>query len=197
MRIPKVLPAATQALAIPVSYLYFLISGRATVPMVAAVATLDPDIAAKPAQAPTVDRPIPFTWLSFLVSSLLFGLLHDAWIAGTLAGMAYALAQQSFIKDGINRVILATDGDFNVGISNPSRLEELIAEKRRSGVYLSVLGFGMGNLKNATLEDLADKGNGHYAYIDDMAEARKMLVEGLTGTRNAPTVVNSCRSTAS
>ena len=73
---------------------------------------------------------------------------------------------QNFIKDGINRVILATDGDFNVGIDQPGRIDRLIEAKAKSGVFLSVLGFGMGNLKDGTLEKLADKGNGHYAYID-------------------------------
>jgi len=95
---------------------------------------------------------------------------------------AYQLAVENFIDGGANRVILCTDGDFNVGVTNRSELVRLIQDRARTGVFLSVLGFGMGNLKNATLEDLADKGNGHYAYIDDIAEARKMLVEGLTGT---------------
>ena len=78
---------------------------------------------------------------------------------------------------GVNRVILATDGDFNVGVTNESELVRLIEEKRESGVFLTVLGFGMGNLKDSTMEKLADKGNGNYAYIDTLHEARKVLVE--------------------
>ncbi len=91
--------------------------------------------------------------------------------------LAYEVARQNFRKDGINRVILATDGDFNVGVSSPAALERLIEEKRKSGVFLTVLGFGMGNYKDSTLEKLADKGNGNYAYIDNIAEARKVLVQ--------------------
>jgi len=90
---------------------------------------------------------------------------------------AYRVAQESFIKDGVNRVILATDGDFNVGVTNQGDLLRLIEEKRKSGVYLTVLGFGMDNLKDSTLEKLADKGAGHYAYIDSLDEARKVFVE--------------------
>jgi secreted protein with Ig-like and vWFA domain len=82
----------------------------------------------------------------------------------------------------VNRVILCTDGDFNVGISDPKALEGFITEKARSGVFLSVLGFGTGNLKDRTMETLADKGNGNYAYIDSVSEARKVLVEQMQGT---------------
>ena len=89
---------------------------------------------------------------------------------------------QNFIKGGINRVILATDGDFNVGVTSHGELVRLIEEKAKSGVFLTVLGFGMGNLKDRTLEKLADKGNGNYAYIDDLREARKVLVEQIGGT---------------
>jgi len=96
--------------------------------------------------------------------------------------LAYEQAVGGFIKDGINRVILCTDGDFNVGISAPEELEKLITEKARSGVFLSVLGFGSGNLKDRTMETLADKGNGNYAYIDSLSEARKVLVEQMSGT---------------
>lgn len=96
--------------------------------------------------------------------------------------LAYETAAGSFIKDGANRVILCTDGDFNVGVTNQSDLVDLIQEKAAGGVFLSVLGFGMGNYKDSTLEKLADKGNGNYAYIDTHAEARKVLVEQLTGT---------------
>jgi Ca-activated chloride channel family protein len=96
--------------------------------------------------------------------------------------LAYDTAVANFIKGGANRVILATDGDFNVGITDQSQLVELIEQKAASGVFLSVLGFGMGNLKDANLEKLADKGNGNYAYIDALPEARKVLVEELSGT---------------
>jgi len=91
--------------------------------------------------------------------------------------LAYAIAQRTFVKGGINRVVLATDGDFNVGISSQGELVRLIEDKRKSGVFLSVLGFGTGNVQDATMEQLADKGNGNYAYIDSLAEARKVLVE--------------------
>ncbi|MEM7157248.1 MAG: von Willebrand factor type A domain-containing protein [Myxococcota bacterium] len=90
---------------------------------------------------------------------------------------AYSLASKAFIQDGINRVILATDGDFNVGTTSEGELVRLIEKKRQSGVFLSVLGFGSGNLKDSTMEKLADKGNGNYAYIDSINEARKVLVE--------------------
>jgi Ca-activated chloride channel family protein len=95
---------------------------------------------------------------------------------------AYALARESFVAGGVNRVILATDGDFNVGVSSEGGLTRLIEANRDHGVYLTVLGFGMGNLKDATMEALADKGNGNYAYIDSFAEARKVLVEEVAGT---------------
>jgi Ca-activated chloride channel homolog len=90
--------------------------------------------------------------------------------------LAYRVASSQFKQGGINRVILASDGDFNVGITSEGGLERLIEEKRKSGVFLTVLGFGEGNLKDATMEKLADKGNGQYAYIDSLAEARKVLV---------------------
>jgi Ca-activated chloride channel family protein len=96
--------------------------------------------------------------------------------------LAYDTAAQHFIKGGTNRVILATDGDFNVGISDDNALVRLIEAKARSKIFLSVLGFGMGNLKDAKLEKLADKGNGHYAYIDTLQEARKELVEQMGAT---------------
>ena len=90
--------------------------------------------------------------------------------------LAYSLARQNFKKGGINRVILATDGDFNVGTSSEGELQRLIEGERKSGVFLTVLGFGEGNTKDSTMELLADKGNGNYAYIDSLAEARKVLV---------------------
>ena len=96
--------------------------------------------------------------------------------------LAYDIATQNFIKNGTNRVILATDGDFNVGVSDDDELVKLISAKAKSGVFLSVLGFGMGNIKDAKLEKLADKGNGHYAYIDSPREAYKVLVEEMGST---------------
>jgi Ca-activated chloride channel family protein len=90
--------------------------------------------------------------------------------------LAYKVAAESFIPGGINRVILATDGDFNVGVTNQGDLVRLIEEKRKTGVFLSVLGFGEGNLKDSTMEKLADSGNGNYAYVDSLAEANKVLV---------------------
>ena len=93
-----------------------------------------------------------------------------------------ATAAGNFLKDGTNRVILCTDGDFNVGITDDAALEAFIAEKRKSGVFLSVLGFGEGNLKDKKMEALADKGNGNYHYIDSEREARKVLIEELSGT---------------
>jgi Ca-activated chloride channel family protein len=96
--------------------------------------------------------------------------------------LAYDMAVAHFIKGGTNRVILATDGDFNVGVASEGELTRLIEQKARSGVFLSVLGFGMGNLKDANLEKLADKGNGHYAYIDTAQEAEKVLVQEMGST---------------
>ena len=96
--------------------------------------------------------------------------------------LAYETATAHFIEGGINRVILATDGDFNVGTSDRGSLVRMIEDKAKSGVFLTVLGFGMGNIKDATLEQLADKGNGNYAYIDSIDEARKVLVEEMGGT---------------
>lgn len=95
---------------------------------------------------------------------------------------AYELAEKHFIKGGNNRVILATDGDLNIGISDEGSLTRLIEEKRESGVSLSVLGFGYGNYKDNKLEALADHGNGNYFYIDNIYEARKALVEDMGGT---------------
>ena len=95
---------------------------------------------------------------------------------------AYLLAERHFIETGVNRVILATDGDFNVGIINPDELESYIARKRESGVFLSVLGFGMGNYNDELMQSLAQNGNGNAAYIDSLSEARKVLVEEATST---------------
>ncbi len=95
---------------------------------------------------------------------------------------AYELAERYFIKGGNNRVILATDGDLNVGPSSESELDALIKEKKASGVYLTVLGFGTGNIKDNKMETLADHGNGNYAYIDSVGEAKKVLVEQMGAT---------------
>lgn len=96
--------------------------------------------------------------------------------------LAYKIAQENFIKDGNNRVVLATDGDFNVGVSSPTDMQTLIEEKRKSGVFLTCLGFGMGNYKDTTLETLADKGNGNYAYIDNIQEANRFLGKEFKGS---------------
>ncbi|MGC4102687.1 vWA domain-containing protein [Ferruginibacter sp.] len=95
---------------------------------------------------------------------------------------AYQLAEHTFIKDGINRVILATDGDFNVGLTSEKALDEMITKERQSGVFLTCLGVGMGNFKDSKLETLAKRGNGNYAYLDDIGEAEKVLVKELTQT---------------
>ena len=95
---------------------------------------------------------------------------------------AYALAEDNFIKGGNNRVILATDGDLNIGLTSEEELEELITEKKESGIFLSVLGFGTGNIKDNKMETLAEKGNGNYAYIDSLREANKVLVEEMSAT---------------
>jgi Ca-activated chloride channel family protein len=96
--------------------------------------------------------------------------------------LAYKIAQENFIKGGNNRIILATDGDFNVGASSDGEMTRLIEEKRKDGVFLTVLGFGMGNYKDSKMEKLADKGNGNAAYIDSILEAKKVLVTEMGGT---------------
>ena len=113
--------------------------------------------------------------------------LEKLQAGGSTAGgagieLAYKTAQENFIKDGNNRVILATDGDFNVGISSNSSLESLVEEKRKSGVFLTCLGYGMGNYKDSKMETLADKGNGNYAYIDNIQEANRFLGKEFKGS---------------
>lgn len=120
---------------------------------------------------------------------LIINVIEDLMAGGSTAGSkgiqtAYQLASKYFIEDGNNRVILGTDGDFNVGISSTSALKNFIAEKRQTGVYLSVLGFGYGNLKDDKLSTLAQAGNGNHAYIDSITEAKKVLVEEIGGTLN-------------
>jgi Ca-activated chloride channel family protein len=90
--------------------------------------------------------------------------------------LAYDIANRAFLKNGINRVILATDGDFNVGVTSQGELIRLVEEKHERGIFLSVLGVGTGNLKDSTMEKLADKGNGNYAYLDSLHEARRVLI---------------------
>ncbi|WP_420316781.1 YfbK domain-containing protein [Ekhidna sp.] len=96
--------------------------------------------------------------------------------------LAYRTAKENYVEGGNNRVVLATDGDFNVGASSNASMERLIEQKRNEGVFLTVLGFGMGNYKDSKMEILADKGNGNYAYIDNMKEAKKVLVNEFGGT---------------
>ena len=95
---------------------------------------------------------------------------------------AYALAEANFQKNAVNRVVLATDGDFNVGITDPSELEDFVARKRETGVYLSVLGYGTGNLNDLMMQKLAQAGNGNASYIDSLMEARKVLVDEVGST---------------
>jgi Ca-activated chloride channel family protein len=96
--------------------------------------------------------------------------------------LAYEVAKKNFNKEGNNRVILATDGDFNIGESSNGAMERLIEEKRKEGVFLTVMGFGMGNYKDSKMETIADKGNGNYLYIDSILEAQKALVNEFGGT---------------
>lgn len=115
--------------------------------------------------------------------------LQDLMAGGSTNGAggienAYRVAENHFIEGGNNRIILATDGDFNVGVSSKDGLTDLISQKRDSGIYLSVLGVGMFNTNDVTMETLARNGNGNYAYLDSVAEARKVLVEELQGTVN-------------
>ncbi len=118
---------------------------------------------------------------------LIMNAIDNLQAGGSTAGgqgieLAYAMARKNFLKNGNNRVILATDGDFNVGVSNDSQLVQLIEEKRKSGIFLTVLGFGTGNLQDAKMEKLADKGNGNYFYIDSLNEGKKVLVDELGST---------------
>jgi len=113
--------------------------------------------------------------------------LEDLKAGGSTNGaegieLAYKVAADNFIKGGVNRVILATDGDFNIGVTNQGDLIRLIEQKAKSGVFLSVLGVGTDNLKDSTMQKLADKGNGNYAYLDSLDEARKVLVQQVNGT---------------
>jgi Ca-activated chloride channel family protein len=116
--------------------------------------------------------------------------LENLQAGGSTAGgagiqLAYKTAEENFIKGGNNRVILATDGDFNVGANSNADMEKLIEEKRKSGVFLTCLGYGMGNYKDSKMETLADKGNGNYAYIDNIQEANRFLGKEFKGSMYA------------
>ncbi len=113
--------------------------------------------------------------------------LEELEAGGSTAGgegiqLAYKIANQNFIKEGNNRIILCTDGDFNIGVSSDDGLERMIEKERKSGVFLTVLGYGMGNYQDAKMQKLADKGNGNHAYIDNLKEAQKVLVSEFGGT---------------
>ncbi len=119
--------------------------------------------------------------------AVIMAAIDQLYAGGSTAGaegieLAYRLAEQAKIEGGTNRVILATDGDFNVGIDDPEKLKDFIADKRQSGTSLSILGFGQGNLDDATMQALAQNGNGNASYISSFAEARKVLVEEIGGT---------------
>lgn len=117
----------------------------------------------------------------------IYDALEKLEAGGSTAGgegilLAYKTAKENFLNKGNNRIILATDGDFNVGVSSDGELTRLIEKQREDGVFLSVLGFGTGNYKDSKMEQLADKGNGNYAYIDNILEAKKVLVKEMGGT---------------
>ncbi|MDU6659179.1 MAG: von Willebrand factor type A domain-containing protein [Capnocytophaga sp.] len=113
--------------------------------------------------------------------------IDDLVASGSTAGgaglqTAYKVAKKNFLHKGNNRIILATDGDFNVGISSRDKLQRLVEEERNNGIYISVLGYGMGNYRDDMAETIADKGNGNYAYIDNLTEAKRVLVNEFGGT---------------
>ncbi|MFA5060145.1 MAG: von Willebrand factor type A domain-containing protein [Candidatus Omnitrophota bacterium] len=119
--------------------------------------------------------------------STILNAVYSLRAGGSTAGaagiqLAYRVAEENFVQDANNRVILATDGDFNVGVSNDIELVKIIEEKRNKGIFLTILGFGSGNYKDSKMEKLADKGNGNYAYVDTLAEAKKVFVDDLTST---------------
>ena len=139
-------------------------------------------IVAYAGSAGVVLEPTPVSQRSKILNSL-----ENLYAGGSTAGgegirLAYSLAEQHLVADGINRVILATDGDFNVGMTGVDELEEFISRKRSSGVFLSVLGFGLDNYNDDLMQHLAQSGNGNAAYIDSISEARKVLVEQVTST---------------
>jgi Ca-activated chloride channel homolog len=117
----------------------------------------------------------------------ILGAIEQLSAGGSTAGgqgikLAYKIAKENLMREGNNRIILATDGDFNIGASSDAEMVRLIEEKREDGIFLTVLGFGMGNYKDSKMEKLADKGNGNYAYIDDILEAKKTLVSEFGAT---------------
>ena len=117
----------------------------------------------------------------------ILNVLNKLYASGGTSGgdgiqQAYKVAEKNFIKGGNNRIILCTDGDFNIGMSSDRELEQLIERKRESGVFLSILGYGMGNYKDKKMQTLSQAGNGNHAYIDNLQEAHKVLVKELTGT---------------
>ncbi|MDA3821679.1 MAG: von Willebrand factor type A domain-containing protein [Bacteroidales bacterium] len=119
--------------------------------------------------------------------STILSSLNNLQAGGSTAGgagikLAYKIAEQNFIEEGNNRIILATDGDFNIGQSSDAEMERLIESKREKGVFITALGFGMGNYKDSKMETIADKGNGNYSYIDNIQEANKVLVSEFGGT---------------
>lgn len=119
----------------------------------------------------------------------IINIIEDLQASGGTAGSkaletAYGVAEENYIEGGNNRIILGTDGDFNIGISQNNELEDFIVAKRQSGIYISVMGFGSGNLKDDKLEIITQNGNGNYSYIDSINEARKVLVEEIGGTLN-------------
>ena len=120
----------------------------------------------------------------------IFEALDGLSAGGSTAGgagieLAYKVAQKNFIKGGNNRIILCTDGDFNVGVSSEKGLENMIEEKRKTGIFLTVLGYGMGNYKDSKLQTLSQKGNGNHAYIDNLQEANRVLVQEFGSTMYA------------
>jgi Ca-activated chloride channel family protein len=150
------------------------------------VAELEPDdtvaIVVYAGSAGTVLEPTPASERAKIDAAL-----ENLSAGGSTAGaegirQAYQLAEQSFDKDGVNRVILATDGDFNVGITDIDELQGFVEREREEGIFLSVLGFGMGNYNDALMQALAQNGNGAAAYIDTLSEARKVLVDESTST---------------
>ncbi|MBF0444366.1 MAG: VWA domain-containing protein [Magnetococcales bacterium] len=148
------------------------------------VDTLKPDdtvaIAVYAGAAGTVLEPTPVKERAKIIAALDRLSAGGSTAGGAGIELAYSLAQSSFAKDGVNRVILATDGDFNVGITDKDALKGMIEQKRKSGVFLSVLGFGQGNYNDRLMQELAQNGNGIAAYIDNLNEARKVMVQEAT-----------------
>ena len=110
------------------------------------------------------------------------------WFDGTAGAsaldLAYKMARKGYVTNGINRILLATDGDFNVGVTDTHQIKDMVKRERESGITLSTLGFGQGNFNDAMMEQIADVGNGNYSYIDSLNEARKVLVDELSSTFN-------------